>query len=94
MIKIRIKEFMRRVGIASREELADRLGVKKETVDSWATGERNPTLAKAKEILELGMTVEELFGKPYPSSANAAREDFDRKAGFFMQKLFEKIDKL
>jgi len=42
----------------------------------------------------MGMTTEELFGKAYPSSANTARDDFDRKAGFFMQKLFDKIDKL
>ena len=40
------------------------------------------------------MTVEELFGKPYQSSANQAKDDFDRKANFFMNKLFEKIDKL
>lgn len=90
---IRIKEFIERVGIRSQEELAQRLGVTNITVSNWAAGKRFPTHETEVKLLEMGMTVEELFGKPFPSSANAATDDFDRKAGFFMKKLFEKIEK-
>lgn len=91
---LRIKEFIERVGIKSQEDLADQLGVTPQTVSKWANGKQFPPHETEEKMLKMGMTVEELFGFPYPSSANAAREDFDRKAGFFMQKLFEKIDKL
>lgn len=89
-----IKSFIERAGIKSQEELAERLKVTNVTVSMWANGTRTPTFKVCQQLLEMGMTVEELFGKPYRSSANQAKDDFDRKANFFMNKLFEKIDKL
>lgn len=91
---IRIKDFIERVGIKSQEDLAKMLGVTNNTISLWAKGKRYPTHQMSTRLLDMGMTVEELFGKPYPSSANVARADFDRKANFFMNKLFEKIDNL
>jgi len=69
MQPIKIKEFIDRVGIKSQEDLARRLGVGKGTVSMWAKGKRYPTHQTEAELLEMGMTVEELFGKPYPSTA-------------------------
>lgn len=89
-----IKSFIERAGIKSQEELAERLKVTNVTVSNWANGSRTPTFKVCQQLLEMGMTVEELFGKPYQSSANQAKDNFDRKANFFMNKLFEKIDKL
>jgi transcriptional regulator with XRE-family HTH domain len=91
---VRIKEFIDRVGIKSQEELAERLGVTNNTISLWAKGKRYPTHQMEVQLYEMGMTTEELFGKAYPSSANAARDDFDRKSDFFIKKLFDKIDKL
>lgn len=68
MQPIKIKEFIDRVGIKSQEDLARRLGVGKGTVSMWAKGKRYPTHQTETELLEMGMTVEELFGKPYPST--------------------------
>lgn len=69
MQPIKIKEFIDRVGIKSQEDLARRLGVGKGTVSMWAKGKRYPTHQTEAELLEMGMTVEELFGKAYPSTA-------------------------
>lgn len=91
---LKIQEFIKRVGIADHEELAEKVGVSKKAVDSWSSGGRTPTYDVCHKLLELGMTVEELFGKPYPSSAETAGADFDRKANYFMNKLFEKIEKM
>ena len=65
---VRIKEFTKRLGI-TQEELAKRLGVDKNTVSNWAKGKRFPPRKKERALLEMGMTVEELFNKAYPSSA-------------------------
>lgn len=95
---LKIKDFLARegarLGLRKQEDLARKLGFSDQTVSNWVNGKTFPTHETEFQLLEMGMTVEELFGKAYPSSANAAREDFDRKAGFFMQKLLEKIDKL
>ena len=40
---MKIKEFILRVGIKSQEELAERLGVKPETVYAWTAGARKPS---------------------------------------------------
>lgn len=91
---VRVKEFIKRVGIADHDALAEKVGVSKKTVDSWSSGGRTPTYDVCVKLLELGMTVEELFGKPYPSSARVADEDFERKATFFVKKLLSNIDRL
>lgn len=76
---IRIREFIERVGIRSQEELAQRLGVTNTTVSNWAKGKKFPTHETEVKLLEMGMTVAELFGKPYPSSA----EELNRKTSLW-----------
>lgn len=68
-----IQGFIDRVGIADHEALAERLGTKKSTVDSWSSGVRYPKFEMIQKLLELGMTVEEVFGKPYPSSVESLK---------------------
>ena len=75
---VRIKDFTKRIGI-TQEELAKRLGVDKNTVSNWAKGRRFPPRKKEIALLEMGMTVEELFNKEYPSSA----ESIDRKSSLW-----------
>ena len=89
-----IQNFIKREKIADHEELAKKVGVSKRTVDSWSSGVRTPTYEVCKKLLELGMTVEELFGKPYRSSIASAESSFERKSDFFFKKLFDKIDKI
>lgn len=66
---VNIKEFIRRAGLKGQDDLAERLGVKTSAVSAWSSGKRTPTYEMCERLLELGMTVEELFGKPYQSSA-------------------------
>ncbi len=83
-----IQGFIDRVGIADHAELAARLGTKKPTVDSWSSGARTPTFDMCVKLLELGMTVEELFGKPYQSSARVEGE-MDRMVQASLIRLLE-----
>lgn len=91
---VRVQKFIKRVGIADHDALADKLGISRKAVDSWSSGSRNPTYDMCVKLLDLGMTVEELFGKAYQSSASTADEDFERKATFFVKKLLSNIDRL
>lgn len=75
---LNVKEFIaregERLGIRKQEELAERLGVSDQTVSNWVKGKTFPTHQMEAQLLEMGMTVEELFGYPYPSSADALRQ--------------------
>ena len=73
-----IKEFLARdgekLGIRTQEDLARELGVSGQTVSNWVKGKKFPTHETEFRLLQMGMTVEELFGYPYPSSADALRQ--------------------
>ncbi len=75
---LRIKDFLARegarLGIRKQEELAGRLGVSDQTVSNWVKGKTFPTHETEYRLLEMGMTVEEIFGYPFPSSADALRQ--------------------
>ena len=75
---LRIKDFLARegarLGIRKQEELAGRLGVSDQTVSNWSKGKTFPTHETEYRLLEMGMTVEEIFGYPFPSSADALRQ--------------------
>ena len=99
---VNIKGFISRVGIKNHKELAERLGIKKGTVDSWSSGERFPTHEMEEKLFRIGMTLEELFGKEIADVVRAqllteqakdADAAFERKANFFLNKIFSKIDK-
>ena len=70
---LKVKEFLaregERLGIRTQEELASVLGFSDQTISNWVKGKTYPTHQTEAELLEMGMTVEELFGKPYPSTA-------------------------
>lgn len=95
---LKIKEFLERaggrLGIRTQEELASVLGFSDQTVSNWVKGKTFPTHETEDKLLKMGMTVEELFGQPFPSSAEQASNDFERKSNFFMNRLFEKIEKM
>ena len=63
---LRIKDFLARegarLGIRTQEELASALGVSDQTVSNWAKGKTFPVHQTEFQLLEMGMTVEELFG--------------------------------
>lgn len=100
---LKIKEFLERKGIRRQKDLANELGVSDQTVSNWANGETFPTHEMEDRLLRMGMTIEELFGQEIwkivkmqaqEESKSSADETFERKAAFFMNKLFDKIDKM
>lgn len=60
---IQIQKFMERLGIRNQAELAARLGLTQAAVSAWNAGVRKPAYEVCVQLLEMGMTVEELFGK-------------------------------
>lgn len=60
-----IKSYLDRLGI-SQKELAQNLGVSSPTISSWAKGKK-PSFEVVKKMIELGFTLNELFG---PETAN------------------------
>ena len=61
MIKIRIKEYRARYDM-KQEELAARVGVRRETIGNLEKGKYNPSLVLAWNIAKVfGVTIEELF---------------------------------
>lgn len=104
---LKIREFIaregERLGIRKQEDLADKLGVSDQTVSNWRKGKTYPTHETEDRLLRMGMTVEELFGseiweivkkQAIKESESGADQAFERKAAFFMNKLFDKIDKI
>lgn len=73
-IKAFIAREGERLGIKKQEELAAKLGVSDQTVSNWVKGKTFPTHQTEDQLLKMGMTVEELFGYPYPSSADSLRQ--------------------
>ena len=61
MIKNRIKEYRARYDM-KQEELAARVGVRRETIGNLEKGKYNPSLVMAWNIAKVfGVTIEELF---------------------------------
>ena len=61
MIKNRIKEYRARYDM-KQEELADRVGVRRETIGNLEKGKHNPSLVLAWNIAKVfGATIEEIF---------------------------------
>lgn len=88
---MKVNEFIKRVGIKSLEELAGQVGAKPSTVYAWSSGSRTPTYDMCVKLLDLGMTVEELFGKPYLSSVRDGHQDFEDRVEGVMKRMFAKI---
>ena len=61
MIKTRIREYRARLGM-SQEELALRVGVRRETIGNLEKGKYNPSLVLAWNIARVfGVTIAEIF---------------------------------
>ena len=61
MIKNRIKEYRARFNM-KQEELAARVGVRRETIGNLEKGRYNPSLVLAWHIAQVfGVTIEEIF---------------------------------
>ena len=61
MIKNRIKEYRARYDM-KQEELADRVGVRRETIGNLEKGKYNPSLVLAWNIAKVfGATIEEII---------------------------------
>lgn len=91
---MKIQEFTKRVGFKKLEDLADAIGAKKSTVYAWSAGTRTPTYEMCVKLLEAGMTVEELFDKPYISSVESAHQEFETQVENVMKRMFVKIGKI
>ncbi len=61
MLETKIREYRAKLGI-SQEELAERVGVRRETIVHLENGRYNPSLRLAMSIAKIfGATVEEIF---------------------------------
>ena len=89
---VNVQNFIDRVGIRSHEELAEKIGATKSAVSSWSAGVRTPTYEKCLALLELGMTVEELFGKPYPSTAKRTTLELDEESRDALRRLLRNVE--
>lgn len=56
------KKFMDRMGWG-QQELADKLGCAQSRVSDLNSGARNPKFSEIMTLIDLGITLEELFGK-------------------------------
>lgn len=61
MLKTRLKEYRARYGL-KQEDLANLVGVRRETIGNLENGKYNPSLKLAMDIAHVfGCTVEDLF---------------------------------
>lgn len=89
---IDINGFIRRAGIDGQEGLAEKLGITRKAVASWSSGDRSPTYDMCVRLLEAGMTVEELFGKPYRNSARTESIELDTAARDALRTLVKNLN--
>lgn len=78
---VKVKEFVARIGI-TQKELAEKVGVKPETVYKWAAGTNTPTYDVIYQLKKMGMTDYELFG-----------EVFAEQEEFYMKRVFKATDR-
>lgn len=91
---MKLQEFTKRAGFKRLEDLAAAIGAKKSTVYAWSAGTRTPTYEMCVKLLEAGMTVEELFDKPYISSVAESHQKFESQIEGVMKRMFAKIGEL
>lgn len=59
---VNFNDFMRRLGCRNQSELAEKLGIAQSSLSAWGSGFRSPRYEDCKRLLQMGMSVEELFG--------------------------------
>jgi DNA-binding XRE family transcriptional regulator/ribosomal protein S21 len=97
-----IKSFRDRVRL-NQAELAEKLGIIQQNISIWEAGKGTPSFQISKKLLELGITVEELFGVEYnemhkleaqktsPTSYNAELQQKPKKLSEFEADLLRKM---
>lgn len=88
---IDINGFIKRTGIKGHEELAEKLGTTRKAVSSWSCGDRKPTFDMVEKLYKLGMTTEEIFGRPYPSSVKSTALELDEASKDALRRLVANI---
>jgi transcriptional regulator with XRE-family HTH domain len=74
-----VKKFRERMGW-SQKKLAEKLGCKNLPVyHHWETGRCDPSFEIVQKLLEMGATVEELFGVDYKGSGGVSGKEFEEK---------------
>ena len=60
---LNVKKYMKDAGLQSKE-VADRMGVRAETISRWVSGTNNPALSQTEELANiLGVTVSDILFK-------------------------------
>jgi transcriptional regulator with XRE-family HTH domain len=83
-----IKSFRERVGFSSQTALARALSMNPSNISEWEAGNGFPSYHMIKKMLEMGATVEELFGISYKTLAtNTSKTNFtDAELGDFVKR--------
>jgi len=63
------RAFRERIGIKTQSELAKKLGIDTANISNWENGKAYPSFLVTKQLLEMGASVEELFGIAYKGVA-------------------------
>lgn len=94
---IKVYEFMERAGFRNQTEFAKKLNLTQSAISAWVSGARAPTYETCKELLKMGMTVQELFGDDIAQSVGEPPKASDGKSfnDFCegLRQLLEKIGK-
>ncbi|MCL2282918.1 MAG: helix-turn-helix transcriptional regulator [Fibromonadales bacterium] len=81
-----IRNFRKRLQL-NQVELAEKLGIGQQAISTWESDKGYPSFLVAKQMLEMGATVEELFGIPYNNSVTTSKVDFtDAELGDFVKR--------
>jgi len=70
-----LKSFRNRAGYSTQMALAKELGIGTANVSEWELGRGYPSYLVIKKLLELGATVEELFGIEYANKSELTETD-------------------
>lgn len=89
--KFNVKEFVARIGI-TQKELAEKLGVKKETVYKWADGTNKPTFDVVYKLKKMGATDYELFGETFAEQEELFKRRLLNAHNHFLEEMGIKTD--
>lgn len=86
MPKFKVKEFVARIGI-TQKDLAEKVGVKPETVYKWAAGTNTPVYDVIYQLKKMGVTDYELFGETFAEQETFYRQQVMKATNRFLDDL-------